>query len=334
MNCSKVELERCFLCSIDSAKSFVNYNEYIMDTDGEMHQYMLQLFAKNFDNTASKKSTFSEDSFIATILPENVEGFDAFVDVVADEIHSLVQESVDLPSGSGLFLWATVDEQPIIAFFKLNFQNKYTCLVDDDDNSVKWTKVYRLLPGTTQKEYDYFFINIYDRKVWMSDTICHIETESFNYMADRILKLEKLNKSEKEVVSVIEEAAINTIKECYKREAPQKVFEYRNVIAEEAQDYDNISPVVLEEKVFADNEDAKKIYREKLEELDIPAEKPLPVSTKTKKALKKKQKIVTENGIEILVPIEYLENKSVFDYRQDELGGVSIVINDVSGVLK
>lgn len=331
MNQSKIELERCFLCSIDAVKSFVDYNEYVMDIDGEICQYMLQLFARNYDDIAAKKSYFKEDTYIAQILPESVEGFDAFVDVIADEMHTLIQEAVDLPSGSGLFIWATVEEQPVIAFFKLNYQSRFTCEVDDG-GEVRWKKKMRLLPTHTQKEYDFFFINIYDKKVWMSDMICHIENESVNYMAEKILKLE-LVKSEKEMVKVMENAVLDTIKECYKKEAPQKVFEYRQSVAEEVQDYGIISPQHLEEVVFADNEEAKEVYREKLEELEIP-KRPLPVSNKTERQLKKKQKIVTENGIEILVPIEYLEDKNVFDYRQDESGQVSIVIKDVGGNLK
>jgi len=328
MHSSKIQLERCFLCSIDSAKSFVDYNEYIMDLDGEMCQYMLQIFSRNFDNTSAKKSFFKEDSFIAQILPESVEGFDAFVDVVADEIHTLVQDAVDLPSGSGLFIWATVEEQPIIAFFKLNYQNKFSCLVDEE-KKVKWQKTYKLLPNIASKDYDYFFINILDKKVWMSDTRCHVDNESINYMADRILQLEKaLSKSEKETVKVIETAALDTIKECYKEEAPKKVFEYRSRVADDATDYGNISPMTLEQTVFADNEEAKNIYKEKLKELDI-SEKPVAISKKTTRQLQKKQRIVTESGIEILVPIEYLEDESVFQYQQFESGKVSIVINDV-----
>lgn len=334
MHASKIQLERCFLCSIDSAKSFVEYNEYTLDMDSQMYAYMLQLFARNFDNTSAKKSFFNDESFIASILPDRVENFDAFVDVVADEIHTLVVDAVDLPSGSGLFLWATVEEQPFIAFFKLNYQKKYTCLVDDD-KQVVWKEVTRLLPTYTQKEYDYFFINILDKKVWMSDTKCHIDNMSVNYMSERILKLEEgLKKSEKEVLDVINEVAVETIREFYPREAPKKIFEYRQSVADEAVDYGNISPVVVEDKVFFDNEEAKKVYHEKLESREIPVAKPLMISSKSKRQLQKKQKIVTENGIEILVPVEYLDDKSVFDFQQNESGSVSIVINDVGGNLK
>lgn len=330
MNSSKIQLERVFLCSIDSAKEYVDYNEYVMDLDGEMCQFMVQLFARNYDDTASKKSYFRDDSFIAQILPDSVENFDAFVDVVADEMHTLVQEAVDMPSGSGLFIWATVNEQPIIAFFKLNYQKRFGCVIED--GQVGWKQVGKLLPTHTQKEYDFFFINILDRKVWMSDNKCHIGDQAINFMSDRILKLQ-LVKSEKQVVKEFEEAVIETIRECYTNDAPQKIFEYRQSVVDEVEDFGKISPQKVKEVVFADNEAAREKYEEKLDEKQIP-EKPVSVGNKTKRQLKKKQKIVTENGIEIWVPVEYLEDKSVFDYKQDELGNISIVIKDVGGNLK
>lgn len=328
MHVSKVEIDRVFLCSIDSAKAYVDYNEYTIDPDGEIFQYILQLFARNFDSNEAKKCFFMMDSFIASILPEDVSGFDAFVDVITDEMHTLMQEAVDVPSGTGIFVWATVEEQPIIAFFKLNHQKRLTCLVEDGTVNLK--QQGRLLPTHTQKEYDYFYINILDHKTWMTDMRCHVDNESINYMAERILQID-LVRSEKESVKRLEEAVIDTIKECYKDEAPKKVFEYRQSIVDEVEDHGRVVPKRLEEVVFADSDEAKAIYHEKLVTKDIPEDKPVEVSNKTKRQLKKKQKIVTENGIEILVPIEYLEDKSVFDYRQDPGGRVSIVIKDTSG---
>lgn len=333
MNASKVELSKCFLSSIDAAKKFVDYNEYQLDPDGEIYQYILQLYAYNYDNVAAKKARFSEDSFLARVLPEKEEDFAAFVDVVTDEMHTLLGEAVSLGAGSGLFLWATVEEQPVIAFFKLNYQTKFTCDMTED-GQVVWKQSGRLLPSHTQKEYDYFYINLYERKVWMSDSKCYIDGEMVNYMAERILQLE-LNKSEKEMVTVFENAVLDTIKECYKEheEAPKKVFEYRQEAASEAVEMGEISPVKMEERLFADNERAKEVYREKVEELQI-ADKPVEIGKKTERKLKKKQKIVLESGIELQVPIECLEDSNLFQYKQDEHGNVLIRIQDVGGVLK
>lgn len=334
MHRSKIEFHRCFISSIDPRKKFVEYSEYLLDMEGELGKYMLSLFASNYDNTSAKKSSYGEDSFLAQIVPQEPEQFDAFVDVIADQIHSLIGEAMDLPAGSGLFIWALVEEQPVVAFFKLNFQSRYGCVVQED-GTVAWKKTYKLLPALTQKEYDYFFIHIYEQKVWMSDTRCYVGGQSINYLADSILKLDTdLKQSEKEAVNVIESIVMDTIKECYPEEVPQKVFEYRQSIAEEAQEYGMVSPVTMEKKVFADSDRAVERYREKLDNHDIQPASPVEVSKKTQRQLKKKQRIVTENGFEILVPIEYLENPEFFQFQQEVTGSVTIRIQDVNGYLK
>lgn len=333
MNSSKVELSKCFLSSIDANKAYVDYNEYLLEPDSEIFQYALQLFAYNYDNVAAKKARFDSESFLAQILPESAEGFEAFVEVVTDEMHNLLGASADLGAGSGLFLWAMVEEQPIIAFFKLNYQTKFTCDMTED-GKVIWKQNGRLLPSHTQKEYDYFFINIFDQKVWMSDSKCYVDGSSVNYMAEKILKLE-LKKSEKELVTVFESAVMDTIRECYGtfEEAPKKVFEYRQEVVNEAKEMGEISPVRMEEVVFADNDHAKEVYREKVEELQI-ADKPVEIGKKTERKLKKKQKIVMNCGIELQVPIDCLENDNLFQFKQDEHGNILIRIQDVGRVIQ
>ncbi len=331
MNKAQVTLDRVFIASIDSGKAFVDYNEYILDPEGELDNYMLQLFAYNYDNIGAKKANFSDDSFVATILPQHPDDFDAFVDVISDKMHTMLERSVEMLSGTGLFIWATVDEQPIIAFFKLNFQTRFTCNVKE--GAVKLEKSARLLPAHTQKEYDFFYINIFEKQAWMSDAKCHVNGEYVNFMADVILEL-SLRKSEKETVKILEQAAMDTIKECYETEAPQKIFTYRQEAVKEAKDFDVLTPQNTISRVFKDKPEAVEVYKAKLEDMQVPLDRPVEVSKKTKTALKKKQKIVTENGIEISVPVALLENKEIFSYEETELGTVTIRIHDSKSEIK
>ncbi|MBR3525688.1 MAG: nucleoid-associated protein [Lachnospiraceae bacterium] len=329
MNKSAIEIERCFISAIDAAQEYVDYNEWTIDPDGEIYQYILQLFAHNYDSVSARSANFAEDSFLAEVVPDDPELFDAFVDVISDEMHELLKEAYGLQPGSGLFVYATVEEQPIVAFFKLNYQSRFTCA--QSDGKVVWKKDRRLLPAHTQKEYDYFFINVYDRRVWMSDMRCMIGGESVCYMAERILKVD-LKRSEKETVQSFQEAVIDTIRECYEDEAPKKLFEYRREVSEDAGSRGEINPVRIPQRVFADNPKAQERYEERSREMEL-KDTPLPVSPKTTRSLKKKQRIVTENGIEILVPVDLLEDKNIFDFHQEN-GMVSITIHDVNGSLK
>ena len=84
---------------------------------------------------------------------------------------------------------------------------------------------------------------------------------------------------------------------------------------------------------IADNEKAMEQCLEKAKEEKL-TERPITISKKMERQLNKKQKIVTESGIEIIVPIEFLQNNDVFEYIQDETGKVSIIIKDVGTILK
>ena len=330
MNRSKIQPERCFISSIDAAAQYVDYNEYKLDPDGEIYEYIMQLIAYNYDNISAKKARFKDDSFLATIVPDSPESFDAFVDVVTDEMHDLLKEAYGLSAGSGLFVYATVDEQPVIAFFKLNYQTRLACGKDDAGELVL-KKDARLLPSHTQKEYDYFFINILEQRVWMSDSKCLIGDENVNYMASRILHLD-LKKSEKEAVKIIQDVVTDTIRECYEDDAPKKIFEYRKAVADTAKEEGEINPKRIREQVFSDNRKALEICEQKSEEREV-KDTPVYVSPKTRRSLAKKQKITTGSGIELLVPVELLEDKNTFDFRQEN-GMITITISDVSGEVK
>ena len=85
------------------------------------------------------------------------------------------------------------------------------------------------------------------------------------------------------------------------------------------------------EEIFADNEDAVDVCKEKLEQNRIPRI-PVMVGRKTEQKLKRKHKIVTSSGIEILVPPDLLENDNFFVYSKDTSGNTVITIKDNNGV--
>ena len=116
-------------------------------------------------------------------------------------------------------------------------------------------------------------------------------------------------------------------------EVPQKLMEYRQTVSEIVQEKGTLDVEEFSQVFFADNEKAMEQCMEKAREEKL-TERPISISKKMERQLNKKQKIVTESGIEIIVPIEFLQNNDVFEYVQDETGKVSIIIKDVGSVLK
>lgn len=330
MRSSNIEIHKCFLCTLDYDLPFPNYNEVKISDEDELYRYILQLLAYNCDNISSKRARFEEGSYLAGILPAGEDALDGFVDVVSDNIHGLIKSGAEIRSGSGIFVWAVIEEQPVVAFFKMNFQNKFMCFLSDT-GAVSWHMNSKVLPASSQKDYEYFIINIPDRTVRISDTECCVGSESVNYLAKLVLKL-NAERSEKEKVRRFDDAVVQTIKECYEeKEAPKKILEYKAEIAGAVDASGSINVSDIEKTVFADNEKAAGIYESRMQEVEIPWE-PMPVSPKMERTIKKKQKIVTDNGIEIMVPVEYLTDDSVFECRNCDDGSVAIIIRGAHSI--
>lgn len=330
MKSSEVEIMKCFLCTVDRSLPFPNYNEIKIDEEDAIYPYIQKLVASNLQNAAAMEADFEEGSYLDTAVTDDPDDLELFVNAVTDTVYELVRDNAELSSGSGIFAFCIVEEQPYIAFFKMKFQERFVCRVAED-GKVSWVMNSKIMPLCTQKEYDFFLINILDRKVKLSDVENYIDDCKVNYLAEYVLKL-KAKPSEKEKVEIIKETTLETIRECYEeKEVPQKIMEYRTEVAEHVGQTGRVSVAQIEQKVFSDNEKAADRYRERLEEERI-AREPMPVSKKTERQFTKKQKIVTDNGIELLVPVEYLKNADYVEYVQDEEGNISIIIKSVHAI--
>ncbi|MBO8462621.1 MAG: nucleoid-associated protein [Firmicutes bacterium] len=326
MNQEDIIIKKCFTCIFDMEMPFVNLTEQVLGDGDEKQQYMVQLIGKHLNHISLNKSKIDENSILMQILPEDEGQLEPFANEIADEIHTLMQEkSTDIPMGSGVFLWAFCEDREYVCFFKLNYQNKFVDSIDANGKE-KWVLNTKVIPSITQKITELFFIDIKNRKVQISNRKHYVENEKSNYLSDMILQL-SMEQSEEEVVKTYQEAVIDTIQECYEEKAPEKIMEYKQVVAESITKTGELNIEEIQKEVFEDNEQAKAICKEKLQEKSIPV-KPIEVNKKMEKKLLKKQKIVTKNGIEILVPIDYLKDPSIFEYHQYEDGTISILIKD------
>jgi len=87
----------------------------------------------------------------------------------------------------------------------------------------------------------------------------------------------------------------------------------------------------ITEKVFRDNPEAQKEYRESIEKQGL-MESTVKLAPKTSEKVMKKQKIVTEEGIELHVPGEYLDDRKVKFVNNGD-GTIKIEINDIASIL-
>lgn len=326
MRAQDVIIKKVFFCMFDTSFEVVPYSGYVPGDEDEMSKYICQMVAKYFYHETSRKGFIHEDSDLVQIMPEDADQFEAFVNCICEQIQDLMHENPEIQNGAGLFAWVTLDEQDYIAFFKSNYQTRL-CVAQDEYGKVHWTQNPMILPGPSPKVNEYFYLNLNDNQAQVSDFECHIDGLKQNYLAEQILKL-SFKPSEAVTVKAIDESVVETIKHCYEDQAPRKIMEYKTIVADQVKEKGQIIVPELEEAVFRDNEQAAILYQEVAEQQQIP-KIPVYVSKKTERKLGKKQKLITDSGIEILVPLELLKDESVFEYHHNDDGKISILIKEI-----
>lgn len=330
MKTKDILIKQSVICIFDCNLPYVNLTEVSFGTEDAQGKYIYQQLVKYYDDITSKKARIEKDSFLSGILEAGDGRFQAFVESVAGEVHKLLKENPEILPGSGIFVWAVMEDQEYMVFLKVNHQSKFICTVGTD-GLVEWKYNNKVLPETGRKIDQYCYLNVTDAWVRVSDFTCRAEGRTCNYLADLVLKLQT-GRSEKEVVEAMDEVMVDTIQETYRENAPKKILEYKKAVADIVEEKGAIALEELRDNVFFDNEEAGNLYLERKEQESLPEE--IVISRKMEKRLTKKQRIVTESGIEILVPMEYLQDNSVFEYIQDESGRVSIVIKDIGSAVK
>lgn len=330
MKASDVMIRKCFLCTLDPRDSYVSYNEFIPGEGDEVGKYIKKLVIYNRGNIQAKPSSYSDDSYLMQILPESEESMESFVNLIAEELFGLMKENGSILPGCGLFVWVLMEEQNYIAFFKLDYQSRLMNAVTADGR-VAWKLNQNLLPVSSQKAYEFFLINMDMQRIWVSDKKHSLNFEEpVNVIASELLKVH-LDKSEKELIECIDDVMMDTIYRCCAEDAQEKVFEYKNAMAQKVQDDGRLHMGEIVEELFADNEAAETLCKDQFAQNRIP-QIPVIVGDKIEKKLRKKHKLVTSSGIEILVPPELLQDESCFAYEMDPMGNIMITIKDQSGV--
>ncbi len=330
MKAKDIIINNCTMAIFDRELPNVCSTKMHLTEEEDITKYLLSQAAKYYGDINAKTSYYTEEDFLGKRLPELKGNFDDFVAYVSDMLYEKMMDRGDVNAGTGIFLAAIIEDQEYFIFFKLDYQSEFISCLDESGHPY-WIRNNKILPGASRKLTDYFYINLNERKVWLSDSQRGDE-EGENFFASIILKT-KTERSQKVLLDEVNKTVLETIDECYDTEEDatlkaQKVMEFKSVMAENATKKGNIHLKEVQETVFADNEKAATVCHEKAQERNI-EEKPVYISPKLEKKITRKQKLVTDTGIEILVPVEMLTDESMFEYHQGADGKISILIKDI-----
>lgn len=331
MKAGDIELYKTYLCTIDPVLPSPKYNEVKLDPEDALYGYTAKLCAAALSDTAARTASYGGDDYLAEVAPKEPEGLEAMVSTLSEVLYALVRDNATIRPGCAIFTFFLAQERPHVAMFKLPYTEMFQCRLSPE-GEVSWILNSKVMPKASLRGCEYFTADVVNGVARVADVEAYIDECKVNYLAETVLQL-RAKASEKKTVEVMSEAAVEVIRECYpKEQVPEKIMEYKTEVANHAEATGCVSVPVVEQTVFSDSETAGERFLERMEVAKIPTE-PITVSPKTERALTRKQKIVTDNGIELLVPVNYLRNPDYVEYVQAEDGTITILLKDIQSIV-
>lgn len=328
-----VSISKAILHILDTSLGIPVLSENLMSFNDEMREYAEKHIIKCYNDADLKKTKFiKEDGLFLNSIKDyiNTDDFIKFSNVITEAFFKLLAENPDIKPCDLLFLQANVFNKDYMIILKLNYKKGYIHFTKQEE-STKNIIIEQpcSLPSATQKIDEFIFVDINSHEIFVKEKKCQVYNEPCYYISKHLLEC-KEEKPDKEKVKIITETTDKIIKEYYDDDVFMK-SQVKNIIRENVEESLNINVEEISEKVFKDT-DAKQIYNEEIKMKGI-KEPEVKVNFNYANKIKTKQKLITDEGIEINIPYEILSNKEKVEFVTNHDGTISIILKNIDSIV-
>jgi|GEM_PF-3277955 len=249
----------------------------------------------------------------------------AFSSFFASKAHKLFADN-GLKGGDLLFFDGSHGEGQIVGMIKLDYKKGYIHQIGYDEGGISTTIAQHqsILPSPSQKIADAVVFYPGSGIAKLVSGRVNIAGEK-DTVIDKIFDLE-MDASLSEKVQMIEDAVSEVVAYYYDEDVRQN-GEIEKVIAESIEETGAIDLDYVADRGFGDKPAAKQAFAEKVEEAGVDSR--LAVNKRVERKYTKKRVMVADNGIEIHVPMECVNQNEFIEYQVSDDGRIQIVLKNI-----
>ena len=330
-----INIEKVVVHILDNEVGTPVLSELEHKLDAEIQEYLKMHIIKLLKDISSKKVYFTnEDNQIKQDCIKLKESKENFVDIskdIASTLYKIMYKNPDIPAGDLICVLFRKDDIEYLGILKLNYKPSYIHFIQEYENGRenKIIKQKSGLPSSIQKIDESIIIDINDFSILLKEKKYEIDGIKQFYLSEILLNSTQ-ELSDKEKIKIIEKTSKKMVKDFYDGDI-KMMAEIKNIMNENIEETGTISIDEISNKVFNENVEVKKIYSEEIEQKGL-KEKTIKVDENLEKAIKKKQKLVTDNGIEIKLPTSYLTRDDKVEFISNADGTISIVLKGINAI--
>lgn len=315
---------------LDSSMAMPVLSDYPIDLGSDLCDFLKAHIERFTESDDVKICQFSEDSsameLIRDCTPEN---FVEKTKELASSLFRIMNANIAIPPGDAAIMVFSCRGIDYLALLKLDYRTSYTHATRqlENGNSNLFILHRGLLPTQNQKISEGFVVNFSSGEICLTERKYEVNGEKRFYFSELFLECHA-PLSQKSRLDIVTKAVEQVNAKYYGDTAPEKKMEAKDVIYRELEEKGSLQVEEIKEKVFADNPEMQEDFQKKMEKYHMEKETVTPKSEKTIKKFEK-QRITTDSGIEITIPMEEYRNPDKVEFITNPDGTISVLIKNI-----
>lgn len=319
-----VEIINSILHVLDSSHQGPLFSDFLIDNDDATSlDFALGSIEKILSSTEMKYAEFIDNNEIKTLsekLSQNLKGFKSISEEIASHYFNLLSNNPAIESGDLLITLFEMSNTNYLCVTKHNYKSFITREIKNirESNSISIIKNQSFLFSSKPKLDESFIINLDTLDIALIDKRYEINGEKASILEEYILNC-KTALSDKEKVTIFNKVVAN-IESKYIDSMETKI-DIKKAICNSffEDDFVNVEKVIKDG--FEDNKELIEIASTAFSKAGI---KEVPIDEKIINKKYLYQNILTEEGIEIKIPVSLYNSKISFNENEDGSFNLSI----------
>jgi len=300
----------------------------------EAHDFLEKHLEKAFQDSSAHESRLDSDNPFWQRVEKMLRGevtFLEFSQEIAAQLEELLRLAEEEKGVDVVICQFHYEDREYLGIMEYPHQIGYTHQIKQQGSqtSTDLIRHFALLPTPTQKISVYAFLDLHSKEVIFAEKRKLINGEAVYILPDRILFC-TMPISQKETIKKVNNI-VSKVAEEYGQNPVEAVSKAKSYLLQNARSSDEFVPEKLGQEVFAESMGMQKDFMEKVQKAKLPASAPAEREFVVKAV--SAHKIKTDNGIEISIPSDFLNNPDIIEFNHEPDGTISIAIKNINKIL-
>ncbi len=308
-------------------------SELPLEIDDDTFEYITKQITKVAFLPTNKKYNLSNNTENCELLMSfDKNNFEQITQNLSKNIYEIYRRCTNVESFDLMYCLYETEGVMKLCMLLLDHKDSYIHKIDelDDKRLIRIVKYKSTLPNISQKSDESFIYEIDNNILFINEKKHELEEEKITLLSHFVFNL-PFTLSPKDTYEIIDKTSKKMVKEYFDNDIEKKI-DVKKEIVDSFNSKGTIDLSKITDNVFEADTVVKERYTEELKNSGI-KENTVKLDYKLDKKINKKQRIKTEEGIEILIPVEYLDNTDKISFNTNEDGTVNIIMKSLNNVM-